>query len=746
MRAARPARRALLGAAVVVSDRATVVVCAECDGSAVRVDPCRCTRYGDRFLAADEPPRAADDPPRAADEPPRNTDEPSRAADEPARASAQAAYRDCVVCRRIGQVAGACQHCRRTGRRRAELVLTVANLDTGAVASHRLRPGGLAPRPDRAAGWVVDLPARVRELAATVGVAVTGDGPAPVVLPQQWRPDLPAEQRYVLEAQALVARDRVPWWVLTGRSDAPPPVDPAARLAELCAVANLLLLDLVIEVRRQAGWSTWDIRYEVPGSPVGTGLTGRSADGLPDALARTDVRRALDGLAARGRTAPAYLLRPELPAQRGPLRPVPVDLDELERRLRNPALGGSAAGGSALGGSAIGGSAVGGELPGAQAIWRDHRWWHTSLCPDAPVEELTEDPTGQVIRRVRVPLRRDTPPPPPAWQGEPVPWRPCPDCVPGTRLCACLCTLGGRPAAPDCAACSGAGRAPSVLSCHTCGGTHRLYRTLTVTLTDLRHRVIHLAWHAGTPEPAPLVATQPGGRPVVQLPERYRLAAWASILGVRPDDLTEADGGFELTQDLRDGYVTLPSSVADPVTEHLDAAGPGLPAGRLIVAAVHPTVPPVAELIRHAVGLDLACVIQVWDLRANAGDPLRIRGRRWSVELLPTPVRPTVDDVPYHPSVEAAVAYCLEYLDTAYDRAVPVDPEQPLPAPASAARPLPADPVPALERLAAGHPGQVLTVAFTRAGCVVHHHDDDQVRPLAHAPDLPTLLTTLRLP
>ncbi|MET8365892.1 hypothetical protein ABZU53_20275 [Micromonospora sp. NPDC005194] len=37
---------------------------------------------------------------------------------------------------------------------------------------------------------------------------------------------------------------------------------------------------------------------------------------------------------------------------------------------------------------------------------------------------------------------------------------------------------------------------------------------------------------------------------------------------------------------------------------------------------------------------------------------------------------------------------------------------------------------------AAQHAGQVVTVRFTRANCVVHRHDDGGVRLLAEAPDL----------
>lgn len=154
------------------------------------------------------------------------------------------------------------------------------------------------------------------------------------------------------------------------------------------------------------------------------------------------------------------------------------------------------------------------------------------------------------------------------------------------------------------------------------------------------------------------------------------------------------------------------------------------------MAAVRPDAPPLAELLRLAHGLDLALVVGMLDLRGHPADPLRAHGLLWSVDLrsLAAPVRP--DDLPCRPSLEAAVVDCLDGLDASLPETGPTDPEAAVPLPQSAPRPLPADPVPALLRLAAQHAGQTVTARFTRAGCAVHRHDDGGVRLVAVGPDL----------
>ncbi|MFI6233280.1 hypothetical protein ACIBD9_06955 [Micromonospora sp. NPDC050784] len=73
---------------------APVVVCPDCDGMTFSLKPCRCTTYGDWFLA-----------------------------DADALGPRREAYRSCEQCRGAGTVAYPCYRCGRLGRRRAQLVV-----------------------------------------------------------------------------------------------------------------------------------------------------------------------------------------------------------------------------------------------------------------------------------------------------------------------------------------------------------------------------------------------------------------------------------------------------------------------------------------------------------------------------------------------------------------------------------------------------------------------------------------------
>jgi hypothetical protein len=116
------------------------------------------------------------------------------------------------------------------------------------------------------------------------------------------------------------------------------------------------------------------------------------------------------------------------------------------------------------------------------------------------------------------------------------------------------------------------------------------------------------------------------------------------------------------------------------------------------------------------------------------------------VDLIDPPVRPTV---------EAAIAFCLDHLDYAATGAVPVDVDRPIPVPHSSAPPgdpvsggpaSSADPLPLILRLAAHHPGEQVVVHLDGAGCQIHLGDPADRRLLARADHLADALRALGLP
>lgn len=116
--------------------RAVVTTCPDCDGLTSTLGACDCVEYEDRVLVTEE-----------------------QAPRQP--------YRDCRVCLGVGRVAYACQRCGQHGRRRGHLVMTVANVDTGAVASVSVEPGTVPPRLAPDGGRYLPLRPLVDGLAGT---------------------------------------------------------------------------------------------------------------------------------------------------------------------------------------------------------------------------------------------------------------------------------------------------------------------------------------------------------------------------------------------------------------------------------------------------------------------------------------------------------------------------------------------------------------------------------------------------
>ncbi|GIJ25599.1 hypothetical protein Vqi01_07610 [Micromonospora qiuiae] len=671
------------------------VDCDDCGGLGFRVRRCECTWGGDRLIV-----------------------EGGEYRDE--------AYADCRLCQGDGSVAEPCHRCGRGGRRRAQLVVTVVNLDTGAAASRRLVPGRLDPPPDRErVGRAGKLVARLCDAVGVRGLRPRwGRRSAEETLywlPPQWRPELAARERWALEAEALARHDYDPWWVFVGRSsETSPPPDPRAELSRLCALADLLQLDLVVEARRRSYHEVvWDIRYELPGSPVPLDPQVHAhAWDLPSAIADTSFRSAMCGLDERGRHAPLHTVRPVAAAG----VPPEVDLDRLGRAVLAELVG---------------------DAPGAQAIWRDGRWWNTALHPTGSVETLHERETGQIVRYVAESLRRATEPPDPAWWGEPIPHRPCPDCRPGSRLRRCDCRRGASGPDPKCPDCSGAGLAPTGRCCSTCRDSGRIPAAVAVTVTDLR-RVSHETWRPDVDEAAPVVTHQPNGKPVHQLGPHRRLARYATTFGVRPADLTRLDSDWPVDQDLLDGIVTVDEPGIDPAHRHVEQLAARLPGARLFVLAAVPDAPPLADLLRLAHALDLTAVLTYRDHRLDAGDPLKIQGERWRIRLAARDAQVGAE-FPFGASVEAAVARCVEHLDSHLLAAVPREPDRPVPAPQAAPSPPVPDPAELLRRVGRHYAGQPVVAAFDRTGCRLWLTEESGVVPLAQAATIDDAVSALRL-
>ncbi|GAB3156875.1 hypothetical protein GCM10027290_55820 [Micromonospora sonneratiae] len=92
-----------------------------------------------------------------------------------------------------------------------------------------------------------------------------------ISLPRNWTPDLPATERWRLEAEAFGRYCWFPWRIWLGNMMRPAARDLDAELSRLCQLADLLCLDLVVEARqRNHGGLVWDIRYDLPGDEIPT--------------------------------------------------------------------------------------------------------------------------------------------------------------------------------------------------------------------------------------------------------------------------------------------------------------------------------------------------------------------------------------------------------------------------------------------------------------------------------------------
>ncbi|WP_326549750.1 hypothetical protein [Micromonospora sp. NBC_01813] len=573
-------------------------------------------------------------------------------------------------------------------RRRAQLVFTVANLDTGAVASTSLVPGSFTPLPTPGGTWWLPYAPIVTDLAARAGVAAAtlrdpdfpdepGRRPSSgLMLPIQWQPGIPERERHNWEAVALADRRSTPWLVLLGRATAPPAPDHARLLGRLCALADQLHVDLVIEARPSStkGGLSWDIRFELAGGKV-PDYAHRWAADLPTALARISPQLAASGLSVADRDTPAHFL----PDDALTPHPVPVgldghpgghDLDQLERRMVSDAE----------------------QHGGAQAIWRNRHWWHTSLRPD---DTESSTPVGGRFRR-------GWEPPTPKYWGEAIPTHPCTRCA----------DVADPP------------------YCTDCYGTRQVRRGVVVTVTDLRGRTVHRNWRPDDDPTPPVRALtdRPSGTTVWQLPEHYQVGPMAAGFGVQPTDLTDLDGEHVLDQHFRTGVSEVGHWGGDPVAAYLAEAAAAHDGARILVRANDWPGPTLDELARLVRGLGLALDLTVTDHADTVGHPELLQGHSWSVQVAEPAAPMAVDPVPTCAALPEAVALCHRYLYGALRATIPADPEKPMSVPQQAASAGPAPDTAAfiteVRRLAATQPGHAATIRLHPDGTHTTSPDD----------------------
>lgn len=582
--------------------------CPDCDGLGSKVLACACTATGEKMLSGyDAEPGAA----------------------EP--------LEDCNRCHGHGSITLQCNTCAGAGTVRAQLVITVVNVDSGVVASETVLPGIIAPQwlPSELEGdhrWALPLRPVVDRLIGAVGgdLITTHDNTMSLAwslpVPGGWNPDLPTAARLELEAAALgraQGRTRHRHFVTTAAASARN--NAQNRLAHLAVIADRLHVDLCcaryatvsdeLDRPTQRGWS---VSFELPGierpSPRCSNLTYPS---LAEACEAADSLELLQRLRHRidpADPAPARFINDTSTVAAA--HPAGLSVADLERQL----------------------AALVGDLRGAVAIRRNGAWHVAALEPDETLEDYRETDTGQIRHRHIRTWRRSPAPPSPNWWGDEIPETPCPQCATGTTWvrCECFDTLTDAPD-PHCDKCTGTGNRRGT-SCSLCGRIGRIRLGYTVSVADLSPggAVHHYNVAPGL---------DPGHEPAVwpdfpdmtyhQLPEVARLTQRLFADGVDLADLRDVTG-LQVSSSLIDSGIVAPTGtpVIDLVHQHVVDATAGRPGARVLLQWAPPARATVAQTASIAWGLGFDLVLGAEDRNADQLAGTSMGGMRWGVALM----------------------------------------------------------------------------------------------------------------
>jgi hypothetical protein len=552
---------------------------------------------------------------------------------------------DCKRCQGSGTLSVPCSTCAGAGAARAQVVVTVINIDTGAIASETILPGVLSPQWIQSElgdehRWALPLSPVVDRLVATAGGTLieshenTTSLSWSLAVPGDWSADLPTDTRLALEAQAIAraqARTRHRHFFTT--SAVVDAVDPDARFAHLAAIADRLHLDLCcyryatvsdeLDRPTQRGWSvTFELPHSEKPSPRTTRVDHPSLADALTASAPLELLKRVQLQQNMREPRPARFIRDTAtPTQAAP---VGLTVDAITEQL----------------------ATLTGALDGAVAVRRDGVWHFAKLEPASALDDFQELDTGQVRhRRIRT-WRRTPAPPVPAWWGDPIPERACPNCETGTTWVACECfqTLTDAPD-PHCERCAGTGTREGT-HCSRCCQVGRIRYGYTVTIANLHGASAH---HYNV-NPGVDPEHRPAAWPAIpelthhQLPDTARLTHRLFADGIDLADLRELTG-LRPSAGLLDGGVIAPvtRSMTDLVYQHVVHTTGGRPGARIILTWTPPPPATVLQAARIAWGLGFDLVVGAEDRNADALAGTTLGGMRWGARLLRPNAEPDRD-------------------------------------------------------------------------------------------------------